>query len=56
MNDLEKFEKAKPLIDEALTLISTAQVLFYVGEEQHKQGKAEHERIQALLKAKGGDQ
>ena len=52
MTDLEKFEKAKPLIDEVLTLLSVAQVRFYLGELEHAQGKAAHEAIQAQLAAK----
>ena len=54
MNDLEKFEKAKPLIDEALTLISVAQIRFYIGELEHAQGKAAHEAIMAQVAAKEG--
>lgn len=51
MNDLEKFEKAKPLIDEALTLLSVAQIRFYIGELEHAQGKAEYEKVQAQIEA-----
>lgn len=51
MTDLEKFEKAKPLIDEALTLLSVAQIRFYIGELEHAQGKAAHEAIVAQMEA-----
>jgi len=51
LTDLEKFEKAKPLIDEALTLVSVAQMRFYIGELEHAQGKAAHEKIMAEVEA-----
>lgn len=51
LTDLQKFEKAKPLIDEALTLISVAQIRFYIGELEHAQGKAAHEAIMAQVEA-----